>query len=71
MGKTQLEIMEEATAQVALNLFKLKHPDLEASDDSNKILMEECISDTVFIINSFMRITSDIVRKDIIEDQSK
>jgi hypothetical protein len=71
MPKTQIEIMEEATAQVALNLFNLKHPELEASDPANKPQMDECVSDTVFVINNFMRITSDIVRKDMLEDQAQ
>lgn len=71
MPKTQLEIMEEATAQVALNLFNLKYPELDATDPANKPQMDSCISDTVFCINNFMRITSDIVRADLVEENSK
>jgi hypothetical protein len=33
--------------------------------------MDECVSDTVFVVNNFMRITSDIVRKDMLEDQAQ
>lgn len=63
MAKTPIEIMEEATAQVARNLFKLKYP--EASELDAPKLVQDCVNDTVFIINNFMRISSEIARQDV------
>ena len=60
MAKTPLEIMEEATAQVAQNLFKLKYPEVNMEDAPK--LVQDTINDTVFIINNFMRVSSDIAK---------
>lgn len=56
-----IEILDEAAAQTALNLFKIKYPE-ETASDGNKHL-KECISDTAFIINNFMRISADLASK--------
>lgn len=61
--KTPLEIMEEATAEVARNLFNIKYP--EGNPLEMKKQMDECISDSVFVINNFMRISSSIASKDL------
>ena len=60
MAKTPIEIMEEATAQVAQNLFRLKYPETNMEDAPK--LVQDCINDTVFVINNFMRVSSDIAK---------
>lgn len=69
MAKTKIEIMEEATAQVARNLFSLKYPELNAAEATKEL--SECVSDTVFVINNFMRISADIARKDEESDEEQ
>ena len=66
MAKTPMEIMEEATAKVAENLFKMKYPEVNMEDAPK--LVNDCINDTVFVINNFMRISSEIASQDIDND---
>lgn len=54
-----IEILEEAAGIAAKNLFNMKYPDKDV--DSKE--MKECISDAVFIINNFMRISADLMEK--------
>ena len=58
----KIEILEEAAAQAALNLFKLKHPEVE--DASKDTRLKECINDTMFIINNFMRISANLAENE-------
>ena len=60
--KNKLEILEEATAQVATNLFKIKYPGVEIENAPK--LMDDCINDTVFIINNFMRVSADLATQE-------
>lgn len=53
-----LEILEKATAEVAINLFKMKYPGVEV--DGSDPRAKECVSDAVFVINNFMRISSNL-----------
>lgn len=62
MSKTPIEIMEEATAEVAQNLFRMKYPEVNIADAPK--LLEDCISETVFVINNFMRISSEIASRE-------
>lgn len=62
-----IEILEEATAQVAQNLFKMKYPDVNVADAPK--LLEGCIADTVFVINNFMRISADIAQNNLSEEE--
>jgi len=62
MAKTPIEIMEEATAEVARNLFKMKYPDVDMTQAAR--LVDDCIADTVFVINNFMRISAEIASKE-------
>ena len=66
--KDRIQILEEATAQVALNLFKLKYPDVEPTNAPK--LMDDCVADTVFVINNFMRVSADIAMSEV-EDNDK
>ena len=66
MAKTPFEIMEEATAQVALNLFSIKYPDVKAEDAPK--LVQDCVNDTVFVVNNFMRISAELASQDIDND---
>jgi hypothetical protein len=59
--KSPLEIMEEATADVARNLFNMRYP--EGNPLEMKKQMDECVSDTVFVINNFMRISANIAKE--------
>lgn len=63
---TPIEIMEEATVIVAQNLFKMKYPEVEMKDAPK--LVEDCINDTVFVINNFMRISAEIASQDVEHD---
>jgi hypothetical protein len=67
--KDRLEILEEATAQVARNLFKLKYPDVDIQNAP--ALLEICISDTVFVINNFMRVSADIAMESEATDEKE
>lgn len=63
MEKTKLQIMEEATAIVAENLFKLKYPEVSMEDAPK--LVQDCINDTVFVINNFLRVSTDLTREEL------
>jgi hypothetical protein len=53
-----IEILEEAASQCAHNLFRIKYPDGDATQKSKE--MDECISDAIFVINNFMRISANL-----------
>lgn len=57
-----IEILEEAAAQAALNLFKLKYPEVENPSEDKRL--KECINDTMFIVNNFMRISADLAARE-------
>lgn len=50
---THIEFMEQAVSEIALDLFEMRHEDKNPID--NKTELDECISDVVFIVNTFMR----------------
>ena len=50
---THIEFMEQAVSEIALDLFEMRHEDKNPID--NKVELDECISDLVFIVNTFMR----------------
>lgn len=56
-----INILEDAAGQVAWNLFKMKYPDVDVEqlEKSDKRL-QECINDSIFVINNFMRISADL-----------
>lgn len=56
-----IEILEEAAAQAALNLFNLKFPGVE--NPSQDPRLQECINDTMFIVNNFMRISANLAEQ--------
>lgn len=58
----KIEILEEAAAQAAFNLFKLKYPQVE--DASKDARLQECINDTMFIVNNFMRISANLAENE-------
>lgn len=60
---TKLEILEEATAQVARNLFTMKYPEKDPVDGAKEL--SECVADAVFVINNFMRISADLTREEV------
>lgn len=66
MAKTPFEIMEEATAKVAENLFRMKYPEVKMEEAPK--LVDDCVNDTVFIINNFMRISAELASQDIDND---
>lgn len=59
-----INILEDAAGQVAWNLFSIKYPEVDVStlEKSDKRL-QECINDTIFVINNFMRISADLAQK--------
>lgn len=60
-----IEILEEAASQCAHNLFRLKYPDLDATQATKQL--DECTTDAVFIINNFMRISANLAMKQVEE----
>ena len=62
MAKTPIEIMEEATSEVAQNLFRMKYPDVNMAEATK--LLDDCVNETVFVINNFMRISSEIAERE-------
>ena len=63
-----IEILEEAAGIVAQNLFNLKYADKNISESAKEL--DECLNDTVFVINNFMRISADLVQKQLKEQES-
>ena len=64
-----IEILEEAASQCAHNLFRLKYPDLDATQATKQL--DECTTDAVFIINNFMRISANLAIKAQQEDEDQ
>lgn len=53
-----IEILEEAAGLVAQNFYELKTGTRDVA--VNQSAFDEALSDTIFIINNFMRVTSNI-----------
>jgi hypothetical protein len=53
-----IEILEEAASQVAQNLFSIKYSELNPAESTKQ--MDECVADTIFVINNFMRISANL-----------
>lgn len=61
-----INILEDAAGQVAWNLFSMKYPEVDATtlEKSDKRL-QECINDSIFVINNFMRISADLAEREL------
>ena len=61
-----INILEDAAGQVAWNLFSMKYPEIDPTtlEKSDKRL-QDCINDTIFVINNFMRISADIAEREL------
>ena len=64
----KIEILEKATALVARNLFEMKYKGRDPLESKRE--MEECINDSIFVINNFMRISADLAREDAIRNST-
>jgi hypothetical protein len=53
-----IEILEEAAGLVAQNLYELRTGTREIEADQKAF--DEALSDTIFVINNFMRVSSNL-----------
>lgn len=61
-----ISILEDAAGQVAWNLFSMKYPEVDATTlEKNDKRLQECINDSIFVINNFMRISADLAQKEL------
>lgn len=61
-----INILEDAAGQVAWNLFSIKYPEIDpATLEKSDKRLQDCINDTIFVINNFMRISADIAEREL------